>query len=134
MRRLIRKIKVKTTKFWRNLHKDRAFPIDSTHQLSASIFRKALREKDAELILMPVANKRIIKLEKQGLYIVLQHSLLEITNHKYSYHIEINYELYNKLSKMFDQKLDIDLRKEEEVINNQLHGGLRKVFDLLNKK
>ena len=35
---------------------------------------------------------------------------------------------------MFDQKLDIDLKKEEEAINNQLHGGLRKVFDLLNKK
>lgn len=134
MRRLIRRLKVRFTRFWKNIHADRSFPTDTTHQLASSIFRKALREKDVELILMPVTNKRIVKLEKKGLYIVLQHSLLEITNHKYSYHIEINYETYGKLQKLFDQRLDIDLRAEEEAINEQLHGGLKKVFDILNKK
>lgn len=134
MRRLIRKIKVKITKFFRNIHADKAYPTDTTHLLSSSIFRKALREKENDLILMPVTNKRIIKLEKKGLYIVLQHSILEITNHKYSYHIEINFETYSKLSKMFDNKLDSELKNQEEAINQQLHLGLRNVFEVLNEK
>jgi hypothetical protein len=82
---------------------------------------------------MPVANKRMVKIEKKGLYIVLQHSLLEITNHKYSYHLEINFDMYTKLSRLFDQKLELNHQVEEEMINDQLNGGLKKVLDLFNK-
>jgi hypothetical protein len=134
MRRLFKKFKVKLTRSYKNFNKDKTFPILTTHQIGSSIFRRALRDDNVDLILMPVVNKRIIKLEKKGLYIVLQHSLLEITNHKYSYHLEINFELFTKLSKLFDAKLELNFKEEEETINEQLSGGLKKVLELINKK
>jgi hypothetical protein len=133
MKRVMKRIKIKFTRFWRNLHADKAYPSTNIHLTAASIFRRALRDRSVELILMPVANKRMVKIEKKGLYIVLQHSLLEITNHKYSYHLEINFDMYTKLSRMFDQKLELNHQVEEEMINDQLNGGLKKVLDLFNK-
>lgn len=126
----MRRLKIKFTRFWRNLHADKAYPSTDAHLTASSIFRRALRDRNVELILMPVANKRIVKVEKKGLYIVLQHSLLEITNHKYSYHLEINYDMYTKLSRLFDQKLETNFKVEETMINEQLNGGLKKVLDL----
>ena len=133
MKKVIRKLKIKIIRFWRDIHADRGYPSTDTHLTAASIFRRALRDRSVELILMPVANKRIIKVERKGLYIVLQHSLLEITNHKYSYHLEINYDMYTKLSRLFDQKLENSFDAEEQMINEQLNGGLKKVLDLFNK-
>ena len=126
----MKRLKIKFIRWWRNLHADKDFPATDNHLLGASIFRRALRERSAELILMPVANKRIIKVEKKGLYIVLMHSVLEITNHKYSYHLEINYDMYSRLGKLFDQKLEYSHKEEESMINEQLYGGLKKVLDL----
>ena len=126
----MRRLKIKFTRWWRNLHSDKDFPSTNSHLLGASIFRRALRERSAELILMPVANKRIIKVEKKGLYIELLHSVLRITNHKYCYHLEINYDMYSRLCKMFDQKIESTHKVEEDLINEQLHGGLKKVLDL----
>ena len=129
----MKRLKIKFIRFWRNIHSDKDYPSTDSHLTASSIFRRALRDRGAELILMPVANKRIVKVERKGLYITLQHSLLEITNHKYSYHLEINYDMYTRLSRMFDQKLELNHKVEEEMINEQLHGGLKKVLDLFNK-
>ena len=57
----MKRLKIKFIRWWRNLHADKDFPATDNHLLGASIFRRALRERSAELILMPVANKRIIK-------------------------------------------------------------------------
>ena len=133
MTKVTKRLKVKFIRWWRELHSDTSFPSTTTHLTGASIFRRALRERSAEFILMPVLNKRIIKVEKKGLYIVLQHSILTITNHKYSYILEINYDMYTKLAKMFDQKVESSYMVEENTINEQLHGGLKKVLELFNK-
>jgi hypothetical protein len=129
----MRKLRTKIVILWRNFNNINDVNTTDSHNTAASVFRKALRDRNAELVLMPILNKRIIKIEKKGLFIVLQHSLLEITNHKYSYHLEINYTMYTKLSRLFDQKLEFNHKIEEEMINSQLNGGLKKVLELFNK-
>lgn len=130
---VMRRLKIKLTKLWRNLYYLEDNKANDVHNTAASILRRALRDRSVELIIMPIANKRIVKVERKGLYIVLQHTLLEITNHKYSYHLEINYTMYLKLSRMFDQKLEYNYKIEEEAIHNQLNGGLKKVLELFSK-
>jgi hypothetical protein len=129
----MRKLKIKFVRFWRNIHADKDYPSTDSHLTAASIFRRALRERGVELIIMPYTNKRIIKVDRKGLFIVLQHTILEITNHKYSYHLDINYDMYTKLIKLFDAKLQSINMVEEEIINQQLQGGLKKVLELFNK-
>jgi len=129
----MKKLKIKAIRLWRNFYNLNDTNTTDSHNTAACIFRKALRDRSVELVIMPILNKRIIKIEKKGLFIVLQHSLLEITNHKYSYHLEISYNMYIKLSRIFDQKLEYNYKIEEEMINEQLNGGLKKVLDLFNK-
>jgi len=106
---------------------------NETSRLAASIFRLSIRDEDAELLLMPVKDKRIVKVEKRGMYLILEKTLLEITNHQYSYHLEISFELYTKLSKAFDRKLDELSSEQEKAIVSQMSEGLRKVLHTITK-
>lgn len=130
---VMRRLKTKLTRLWRSFSDINENSSTDVQLTAASIFRRALRDRGVELIIMPIVNKRVIKVERKGLYIVLEHTLLEITNHKYSYHLDINYDMYLKLSKLFDAKLESINSVEEEIINQQLHGGLKKVLELFNK-
>jgi formate dehydrogenase maturation protein FdhE len=129
MSNFLRNIKFKIKKKWKSINDSpNTFPITKVHQVAASIFRIALKDLNSELILMPVANKRIIKLEKKGLYIKLEKYSLSITNHKYNYITEIPYELYEKLTKMFDTKMDNAHEQEEQQMINQLEVGIENVL------
>ena len=126
---ILRNIKFKIKKKWKTINDSpNTFPITKVHQTSASIFRIALKDVNSELILMPVANKRIIKLEKKGLYIKLEKYSISITNHKYNYITEIPYKLYEKLVKMFDTKMDTDYEQEEQQMISQLEVGIENVL------
>ena len=133
--RLIRNNKFRITKWWKKLNDSPTSIITTkTHSTAASIFRIALKNKESELILMPIANKRIIKVEKEGLYIKLERFSISITNHQYNYMIEIPYTLYEKLVNMFDTKIDNDYNYEEQVMMSQLEVGIDNVLKSIMKK
>ena len=132
---LIRNNKFRITKWWKKLNDSPTSIITTkTHSTAASIFRIALKNKESELILMPIANKRIIKVEKEGLYIKLERFSISITNHQYNYMIEIPYTLYEKLVNMFDTKMDNDYNYEEQVMMSQLEVGIDNVLKSIMKK
>lgn len=135
MKRFFRNLKVKLKKKWKTINDSpNTFPYTRIHKTAASIFRVALRDKNAELILMPIANKRIIKLEKKGLYIKIEKFSISITNHKYNYITEVPYELYEKLIKMFDNKVDSDYQLEENQMLSQLEVGIENVLKSISPK
>jgi hypothetical protein len=132
--RFFRNNKVKIKKWWKKFNDSPTTIITTkTHSTVASIFRVALKNKDSELILMPIANKRIIKIEGEDLYIKLEKFSISITNHKYNYMIEIPYTLYEKLVKMFDGKIDNNYYQEEAQMINQLEAGIENVLKTIIK-
>ena len=82
---------------------------------------------------MPIASKRIIKIDKQDLDIKLEKFSISITNHKYNYMIEIPYDLYEKLVKMFDNKIDNNYYQEENQMLSQLEMGIENVLKTIMK-
>jgi hypothetical protein len=132
--RLFRNIKFKIKKWWNKFHNSPTTVImTQTHSYAASIFRVALKNKESELIFMPVVGKRIIKMKKHGLYIKLEKFSISITNHQYNYMIEIPYTLYEKLIKMFDNKMDTDYQAEEKLMMNQIEIGINNVLKSIMK-
>jgi hypothetical protein len=128
-----RRIQIHLARRIRKIYNNENLYPNDTIRTSASIFRLVLRDKDAEFILMPIKDKRILKIDKKGMYITLQKTILEITNHQFSYHIEIGFNLYTKLGKSFDKKLD-DLSSEyEKQITTQMSEGLRKVLNTITE-
>lgn len=100
-------------------------------QKTISIVRLTLKKDNAELMMMPTSGKRIINLEEGQLYIVLSTNIIEITNHTFHYHIELNYELYSKILKEFDQKLDKRIQDQEQTRLGQLEVGLDSLIKLI---
>lgn len=130
------KLKYRIKKRWRELNDSpRLFPTNKAHQNAASIFRITLKNPSSELLFIPIVDKRIIKLERKGLYIKLERYNISIINHKYSYIIELPSGLYDKLSKMFDNKMNEDYNNEENKMMNQLEIGIENVLkSIINKK
>jgi hypothetical protein len=132
--RLFRNTKFKIKKWWNKLHSSPTTVImTQTHSSAASIFRVALKSEESELIFMPVVGKRIIKMEKHGIYIKLEKFSISIINHQYNYMVEIPYLLYEKLITMFDNKMDTDYQEEEKIMMNQIEVGIDKVLKSIMK-
>ena len=134
MSSIFRKIKVKIAKKWKNNDEDEQNRHSKIHQTAASIFRITLKNPESEFIIMPVNDKRIIKLESSGLYIKLEKYSLSITNHKYNYIINISTDVYTRLSQMFDHKIDSINSNEERQILNQLEVGISNVLESIKNK
>lgn len=133
MRVISRRTKIKLEKWVRSWDKI-SYNVNSTQRVAASIFRLCTKNPNAELLIMPVQNKRIVKMEDRGTYLVLETGNLSITNHKFSYHVEISPDLTTRLAKVFDSQLDTLRSKQEEAILNQMETGLKQVLQTLKKK
>jgi hypothetical protein len=101
------------------------------YKTAFSIFRFALKDPAAVLLSSPNNDRRMIKLEAKGIYIVLNRYTVEITNHNFSYHLELGPELMNKMLKMFDNKLQLTIDEEEAQFKDQRSLGLLNVLDIM---
>lgn len=126
---MFKKLKAKVTRRLRRMSAHSDIEVNDNHRSASSIFRLALREPGVDLLLRPVQGKRIIKLEERGMFIILNKTTLEITNHAFSFMLEIPYDTFLKLSKLFDIRLDYLTEQEENKISSQVNTGLSKVLD-----
>ncbi len=110
------------------------YSINNTQRVAATIFRICVKDPAAELLIMPVRSKRIVKLEHKGVYLVLETGNLSITNHKFSYHVEISPSLTEKLVRVFDNRLDILRVEQEKAILNQMEIGLKEALKTIKNK
>lgn len=133
MKLLSRRTRVKLEKWLRSWDKI-TYNINNTQRVAGTIFRLCAKNPNAELLIMPVRNKRIIKLENQGTYLVLETGNLSITNHRFSYHVEIGPDLTTRLAKVFDSRLDALRAEQEKAIINQMEIGLKEVLQTIKKK
>lgn len=133
MKLLSRRTRVKIEKRLRSWDKI-TYNVNNTQRVAATIFRMCAKSVDAELLIMPVRNKRIVKLEDRGTYLVLETGNLSITNHKFSYHVEISPDLTTRLARVFDSRLDALRAEQEKAILNQMEIGLKEVLQTLKKK
>jgi hypothetical protein len=101
------------------------------YKTAFSIFRIALKDPATVLLSSPSNEKRILKLEAKGIYIVLNRYTVEITNHNFSYHLELGPELMSKMLKMFDSKLQLIVDEEEAQFKDQRSLGLLNVLDIM---
>jgi hypothetical protein len=130
----LKKFKAKLGRRIRNIQESSDIQVTNAQQKAASIFRLSLKDEKAELLLMPIQNKRILKLDHKGTYIVLEPTHVSITNHQYSYMIEMSFKLVQKLANMFDRKLDESRSVQERAILNQIDTGLSNLLQKLKEE
>lgn len=87
-----------------------------------NICRKLILKPDTLLLLTPLSNKRYIKNDKSGIFVILEGRSVKVINHVYSYTVFLGDKSWDKITKVFD--LEVESRREEfekEITSNIRH-------------
>lgn len=106
-------------------------PVSNYEKTCATICRKITNNKNSKFSIAPLSDKKYIINEKLGIFVVIQDTKLEITNHVYHYEVNLNQTTSRRIHNMFDNKTEkIRLEYENQIksqITNSLLGILKKV-------
>jgi|694.fasta_scaffold64911_12 hypothetical protein len=106
-------------------------PISEYEKTCASICRRLMNDKYSKFSIAPLSDKKYIVNENLGIFVVLQETNVEITNHVYHYEVKFNQRTAKRIHTLFDNKTEkIRLDYESQIksqISNSLQGILKKV-------
>lgn len=108
-------------------------PISEEEKLTVTICKRLLEDKTSKLTLAPVSDKRFIKNESKGMYIILHDHTINLVNHVYSYSIYLtNTNEFRELTNKFDQILDNERIALENEIKNNIQHSLEEILKKLD--
>jgi hypothetical protein len=99
---------------------------------SSAIFRKLINHPNSTFLNAPLSDKRYIKNESLGIFIVLSEFKLNIINHVYNYDIDVNLDLSRRLQSIFDEKVESSRVSLENEMKSQIQHSLVKILENLN--
>lgn len=136
MKRLFKKIKIKFLKSLRDgvLPNKKINDVDSYEQKAMSIFRKMLRHNESKFTIAPVSGKKYIVNKPLGIFIMIDDSFLEITNHIYHYEIKLQYINATKLIKLFNSRVEEDAISYEKEIKSNIQMSLDTILTKVSTK
>lgn len=106
----------------------------SYEQKACAIFRKLIRGNDSKFTIAPVSEKRYIVNKKLGVFIILDDTRLEITNHVYHYEMTLSRTEALKLRKMFNDRVENDTISYENEIKSNINTSLSNLLEKLNNE
>lgn len=107
---------------------------NSYEQKACAIFRKLIRGNNSKFTIAPVSEKRYIVNNKLGVFVILDDTRLEITNHIYHYEMNLSVEDALKLRKMFNDRVESDTISYESQIKSNINTSLNNILEKLNKE
>lgn len=108
--------------------------IDSYEQKAMSIFRKMLRHPESKFTMAPVSGKKYIVNKPLGIFIMIDDSFLEITNHIYHYEIKLRYNNAIRLIKLFNSRVEEDAISYEKEIKSNIQMSLDTILTKVTPK
>lgn len=105
--------------------------IDENEIKSSAICRKLISHPDSTFLIAPLSHKRYIRNEPLGMFIVLSDKRINITNHVYNYDVNLSDIVSDKLSKMFDYKVESQRLSFETEIKSQIKHSLTTILGKL---
>ena len=74
-----------------------------------------------------MSGKRYIKNEPLDLFCILDHGTISLTNHVYHYDVVVNDRNWERLSKMYDGKVETIRQEYEDQIMSQIEHSLENI-------
>ena len=87
-----------------------------------AICKKLISKEDTVLLLTPISNKRYIRNEELGIFVILENYRVKVINHVYAYTIFLDQKPWDNIILNFD--LEVEKRKEKfekEITSNIKH-------------
>lgn len=105
--------------------------IDANEVKSSAICRRLIAHPDSHFLIAPLSNKRYIKNDPLGMFIVLSNNRINITNHVYNYDVNLSQIIADKLDTMFDNKVEALRLSFELELKSQIKHSLTTILEKL---
>lgn len=106
---------------------------DENSQECLQICRSLILREDSLLLIAPLSEKRYVKSESLGIFIIIQNEVVQIINHTYSYKVVLTKNECKKICRIYD--LAIESRRmefENEIKANIKHSLKNIIGDIKN--
>jgi hypothetical protein len=107
-------------------------PISQTQKMSMSIARKLITHPDSQFLIAPISGKKYITNSVVDLFIIFDKRALSITNHVYHYDVILNDRNWDKIIKMYDDKVEEIRQKVEDQVMSQIEHSLENIIKKVN--
>jgi len=134
-RRQFKRLKVKFYIWEREISWFKA-PQDTTgyENITTAIVRKMISHSDSKFTIAPLSGKRYIVNKTLDIFVIMEDSKVEITNHVYHYVSSLGKRDIEKLIKLYDTKVETERVNYEDQIKSQITNTLQKIYDKINKQ
>lgn len=96
------------------------------------ICEKLIHKENTVLLLTPITEKRYIKNDDSGIFILIQNGVVKIVNHEYSYTVFMEGSNYEKIILEFNNEIERRRLEMEREINSNIKHSLSKILDSLD--
>jgi len=127
IKRLMKRIYVKWL-MWNRNNSTKDQKISQTQKMCLSIARSLITHHESKFLSAPLSGKRYIKNAELDLFCILDNGTISITNHVYHYDVIINDRNWERLSKMYDGKVETIRQEYEDQIMSQIEHSLEKII------
>lgn len=88
--------------------------------------------ENSRLTYAPISNKRFIKNDSKGIFVVIDHRMINLINHVYGYNIIVeDDDLYNSIIEKFDDTLENKRLELEAEMKQNIKHSLQTILDKL---
>jgi hypothetical protein len=133
MKKFFRHLWKKTKISLHRWYRDRMFndyiedtPIQTT---AINICRRVMHLPESELLYAPMSQKRYIRNEELGIFIIIKDKQIDVVNHIYHYNVELPFNRINKIVRMFDTETELRRSTYEKQMMSQIGHSLSKILD-----
>ena len=131
IKRLFKRLRLKIYLKFKSISRTNMSSIDENEIKSSAICRKLILHPDSTFLIAPLSQKRYIKNDTLGVFIVLSNNRINITNHVYNYDVNLNQTISDKLNGIFDKKVEVLRLEFETEIKSQIKHSLTTILGKL---
>jgi hypothetical protein len=100
--------------------------------ITEAIVRKMINHKDSVFTIAPLSGKKYIINKTLDIFVIMEDSKIEITNHVYHYVVSLDRRRIEKLNDFYNRKVDSQRLEYERQIISQISNTLHDIFDKVN--
>lgn len=102
--------------------------------ITSAIVRKMINHPHSKFTIAPLSGKRYIVNKTLDVFVIMEDSKIEITNHVYHYVSTLGERDIKKLTKLYDTKVEDERINYEDQIKSQISNTLQVIYDKISKQ
>lgn len=107
----------------------------SAHEIEClSICKRLIKMEDSILLMTPLTEKRYIKNEELGIYVIMEKHHVQVINHIYSYSVSLGDKSWVKLIDYYNDEIEARRLQFEKEITSNIKHSLKNILHGIEEK